>query len=218
MISIDNDCRVVASDFKKIKENQGKISNIRKDLDEFSKNPNFYRNKKIMAVAASVVIIAAVAVASYFTFALGTPFFVATITGYSPSGLAGGAILMMMTTPLLGLASLGTTVPNIFKTHQKDESTLQDLEQENAHLRKNCESKMTNMRERLGLYERVCADEYSDEAWQSMKKLLAESSLNAINGDEKKKAIWLGKQQDLEESRAQLKGRLNNLVRLEEAS
>lgn len=122
------------SDVNQINYNKGKIANLQEDLAKFKKNPKFYGYKKILAIAASIAIVAATAVASFFTFSLGTPLFIAAVSGFSPSGMAAGGILMFMSAPLSGLGMLHYTVPTLYRNHQKDFKASIILQAENARL------------------------------------------------------------------------------------
>lgn len=130
------------NDVRQINSNKGKISNLQDDLEKFKSNPKLYRNKKILAIAASVAIIAATAVASFFTFNLGAPLFIAAVSGFSPSGYAAGGILMFMASPLMSLGTLGLTMPNAFRNQQKDLKAVNTLQAENARIEEQLKDKI----------------------------------------------------------------------------
>lgn len=118
------------NDIKIINNIKRKITNLKEDLAKFEGNPNFYRNKKFIAIAASLAVIATVAILSCFTFNLGAPVFIATVSNFSSPGLVAGGIFTFMTAPLFGLVSLRTTLPDAFKSHKRDLKKLAALQAE----------------------------------------------------------------------------------------
>lgn len=122
------------NDIKVINNIKRKITNIKEDLTKFEKNPKFYRNKKFIAIAASLAIVATVAILSCFTFSLGAPVFVATVSNFSSPGLVAGGIFAFMTAPLFSLVSLRATLPDAFKSHKRDLKNLAALQAEHKKI------------------------------------------------------------------------------------
>lgn len=153
---------------RSIGANKEKIVCLNKDLAQHAKNPNFYRNQRIIAVAATIAIVAAVALTSYLTFGLGVAVICSPVGGYLfvPA-------LFLMTAPLFGLTFLKDTVPNIFRNAQKDRETIAELTAKNKSLELEQDSMIATLNSQVDRYSAAIAEGFSPERiWAARQGIL----------------------------------------------
>jgi hypothetical protein len=196
---------------KSIEVKKAKIISLKKDLTDFEKNPNFYRNKKIIAIAASVAILAAVIIGSAFT--LGLAFFtlyncVVTLSPFGPAAFFSSPLAAI---PLLGLIPFIHQLSNVFRSYEKDLKILNTLQKEKATQKQQRASEIALMQSTLQLYNKATTQDFNEDTWEAMKKVLNKPNLENIEGEEKKKLIWGANQEFLEHNKERLVTQLKTL-------
>ncbi len=111
-------------------------------LERNIKNPNFYRNQRMQAIARSIAVIAGAVLASYLSWGAGIPTLTCII------GIPAGFHLVLC-------------FLDIFASYEKD---LEKLTQERIQLIQSAE-------ERRKLYETATAGPYSEEAFNALRAL-----------------------------------------------
>lgn len=178
-----------SSKIREVKDNNKKIEDINERLKKFESNPNFYRNNTILKVAAAIILIAAVAVASYFTFGLGIPLFLACFTAYSGSGIAALGVLMIMSSPLLGLMPLFDSRNSPFITHKSDLTNKAQLTCRNDSIKKDIQDYTKDL-------QLATSDTFTQESWDAMKPFITNRRFidQDLNTEETQKLFWLSQQ------------------------
>ena len=180
-----------------INENKIKIIDIKNNLIEYEKNPNFYRNKKIIAITAAVVATIAVAVLAYFCWVVALPVFLGEIgTGRASGAAIGGGIFMPAVAGLGGY--LG--VSYLFKSLDGDKEALKKLETENNVLTNRLQSKIKLCNAHIESSNAATTKQFTEEAWKAMKAISTSAYstlLDHIDTDQKKEALWLVNQQEI---------------------
>jgi len=178
-------------------QNNRKIESINKNLEAHKKNPNFYRNKNIIMVAAAILAIAAVALITYFSWGIALPLALKAIgTGHASGMAIGGAIALPFMAGGLGAAGIA----NLFKSEKCDRLALARLTADNDKIKAKIQERVQLFEERISLCNEATAEQYSEKAWQAMIKLPIYTSLDSLkelNSPEKKKAAWLNYQPEI---------------------
>jgi hypothetical protein len=198
----------------KLANNEARIKDIRSDLNQYEKNPHYYRNRKILAVAGTVALIAAVAIVSYFTLGSSLPFFVGMVGvggQYSLTTIVGVFGSLFSLAPLAGLIAIPRIHERVWSTPEKDQISVKQIEEDNKQLKADLQKEISSNQHSLQLYQKATADSFSETAWNATVTLFP--SLKLLTTPEKQKAAWLNRQVDLSETREGLYQNIQDLER-----
>ncbi len=129
-------CQNAATKRREIKKKQAFL------LERNQKNPNFYRNQRMRAIALSIVVIAGAVLASYLSWGAGIPALTCII------GIPAGCNLVLC-------------FSDIFASYEKDQ---EKLTQERIQL-------IQSLEERRKLYEAATPEQYSEKAFTALRAL-----------------------------------------------
>ncbi|MBA3816546.1 MAG: hypothetical protein H0X29_08525 [Parachlamydiaceae bacterium] len=207
--SVSYSMKSISNSMELFSKNNNEIVNLKKDLSSYEKNPNFYRNRKIVGIAKSIAVVAAVALACYFTFSIGVPLFIAALSGFSPSGLAAGGILFTMSAPAGGLSVIPKLNPFIYRSAQGDKARVEKLADENKALKASAITKKTTLshyleilKENVKSCEIVLEYKFNEDIWSHVTKLLPHlANIKDVEQQEfewrKYNTFFLGQKQNL---------------------
>jgi len=211
---------------------QTKIKNLKDDLNQYDKNPHFYRNRKILAVAGTIALVAAVVIASYFTLGFALPFFIGINVGgglYSLASFVGVFGSIFTFSPLAGLIAIPPIHKRVWSTPEKDRILLtqkeqdhkealdklriseKQIEEDDKQLKAALKKEITSKQHSLQLHQEATVDSFSEAAWNATITL--SPSLKLLITPEKQKAAWLNKQVTLLETRENLPQNIQDLER-----
>jgi hypothetical protein len=185
--SIDRDYTEVV-----IKLNETKFNSSTSRLNEYAKNPNFYRNRQIMGVVASLAAAPVLAVLAVVCFAAVGAEFAKAGTGRGSGVAAAG----WTSIPLVAAAAvIGLVIP-LFASFNSDTKALADLNVFTSHI----QSKIADCEQNIQRSNQALQEEFSENAWEGMRGISSEPYLHILDllpREESKRAVLLKNQDDI---------------------
>lgn len=175
-----------------LRENKRQIEKISKDLEAHKKNPNFYRNRKMIAVAAAVMAVAIAALLIYYCGWVAPH-------AFHISGDARPYIFAALSMPpyfaiCLAVMAIGKCWSEIRRNEKTDRKFLKELTDEKDKVKGQIQDRVKCYEDRIAICNAATVEQYSEETWQAMNKLptdLLNLSLDELNSPEHHKAAWL---------------------------
>jgi hypothetical protein len=155
-------------DRQQFNSNNKEISVITGNLEAHDKNPNFYRNKKIIAIAAAIFALIAVAAITYLSYGIALPAFLAAIGTGHASGMAIGGTLIFP--PMAAVAGI-SGVQYLYRTFDSDSQKRETLQAQNKVIKDRIDAKIELCKQHIQWCNEALSEEFSEAAWDALKKI-----------------------------------------------